>query len=127
MGNITNTYLHKKSNYNDFFTGINEEYIIYLRNNYKILEVDYFDPIIVRSKMFGDNYFKNSAKKDIVNNMLKYYTRHKDKMIYEKTDYLCNAKEKVCICNVHAADFRKIYDGINYNPNDKYISWFVKY
>ena len=56
--------------------------------------------------------------------MLEYYFNHKDKPIYKKTDYLCNKKEKVCICNTHAADFRKIYDGINYKPKDKYISWF---
>lgn len=56
--------------------------------------------------------------------MLKYYLQHEDKEIYKKTDYLCNETEKVCICNTHAEDFRRIYDGINYKPNDKYISWY---
>lgn len=118
--NNTNTYLNKK--YNDFFTGIDEETILYLRNNYKIIDVDYLDPILVRSKMFGDTL--PSKQKDIVNNMLEYYFNHKDRDIYKKTDYLCNRKEKVCICNTHAANFRKIYDGVNYTPNEKYISWF---
>uniref|UniRef100_A0A6C0HYE0 Uncharacterized protein n=1 Tax=viral metagenome TaxID=1070528 RepID=A0A6C0HYE0_9ZZZZ len=30
------------------------------------------------------------------------------------TDYLCNERERICICNTHAEDFRKIYEGINY-------------
>lgn len=126
MGNITTTYLNKKPKYNDFFTGINEEYIVYLRNNYKIIDVDYLDPTLVRCKMVGDNFFLSSEKKDIVNNMLEYYFNHKDRAIYKKTDYLCNSKEKLCICNTHAADFRKIYDKVNYKPNEKYISWFNK-
>ena len=125
MGNnYTNAYLNKKSEYNDFFTGIDEENILNLRNNYKIIDVEYLHPILVRSKMFGDNFFILPAKKNIVNNMLEYYFNHKDKEIYKKTDYLCNTKEKLCICNTHAADFRKIYDGVNYKPNEKYISWF---
>lgn len=39
--------------------------------------------------------------------MLNYYLNHKDKPIYKKTDYLCNEKEKLCICNIHAEDFEK--------------------
>lgn len=53
--------------------------------------------------------------------MSKYYLNHEDKAIYKKTDYLCNEKEKICICNIHADDFRRIYDGINYKKDDKYI------
>jgi len=74
--------------------------------------------------MFDDTFFLIPQKKDIVNNMLDYYLNHKDRPIYKKTEYLCNEKEKICICNIHADDFRKIYDGINYESNKKYISWF---
>jgi hypothetical protein len=129
MGNTntnTNIYLNKKSKYNDFFIGIDEEYISYIRTNYKIINVDYLNPILVRSKTFEDNFFILPLKKEIVNNMLEYYLNHEDKEIYKKTDYLCNRKEKVCICNTHADDFRKIYDGINYKPGERYISWFKK-
>ena len=56
--------------------------------------------------------------------MLNYYIYNKNREIYKKTDYLCNEREKVCICNTHAEDFRKIYDGINYKKGDKYISLF---
>ena len=123
MGNTPTIHLNNKKHYNDFFTHIDEEKIHDLRNNYKIIDVNYLEPILVRSKIFGDDYF-NHHKKDTVNKMLEYYLNHKDKAIYEKTNYLCNEKEKICICNQHANDLRKIFDGINYNPDEKYISWF---
>ena len=120
MGN--NTQCSKS---NDFFTCVDEEIMTNLRNNYyKIIEVDYLDQDLVRSKMYDRNAFLLPIKRDIVNNMLEYYLNHKDREIYKKTEYLCNEKEKVCICNIHADDFRKIYDGVNYIPNKKYISWF---
>ena len=112
----------KKHNYDEFFTDINEVRIGYLRNNYKIIDVHYLDSFLVRFKMMDDNFLERT-KKDMVDNMMDYYLNHKDKEIYKKTDYLCNAKEKVCICNIHAEELRKIYDGVNYKPNKKYISW----
>lgn len=98
------------SKMNDFFTCIDE--VDLLRNNYKIIYVDYLDPDLVRSKMYDNNAFLLPKKKDMVNHMLEYYLTHTDREIYKKTDFLCNEKEKVCICNTHAADFRKIYDGV---------------
>ena len=62
--------------------------------------------------------------------MLALYVNDKldkhDKYIYSMTVYLCNEKERICICNTHAEDFRKIYEGINYIKNKKYISWCKK-
>ena len=58
--------------------------------------------------------------------MTDFFINDKDKAIYEKTDYLCNEKERLCICNTNAENFRKIYDGINYKENKKYISWCKK-
>jgi hypothetical protein len=121
MGNNININI-KNNKFKDFFTGIDEETIVYLRNNYKIIDVDYLDPILVHSKIFNHEQF--TQKNDVIDKMLKYYLNHRDSEIYKKTDYLCNEKEKVCICNTHADDLRKIYDGINYKPNEKYISWF---
>ena len=92
-----------------------------------MIDVNWLDRTEVNSKMFNDEYFKNSPeKKEIINNMLGYYLNDKDKQIYKKTDYLCNEREKMCICNIHAADFRKIYDGKNHYPDLKYISWCKK-
>ena len=123
MGNNMN--LPKSNNFNDFFTSIDEENIVYLRNNYKIIDVDYLESKLVYSQMYGNNYFELlPERKNIVDNMLQYYLNHKDREIYKKTDYLCNEKLKLCICNTHADDFRKIYDGVYYKPNKKYISWF---
>jgi len=119
MGNSNKQY------YNDFYTSLDNEQIKHIRSNYKIIEVPYLNPIIVRSAIFADNYFiKSPLKTNIINNMLDYYLKHPDKHIYQKTDYLCNQKEKICICNIHAKDFRKIYDQNNFKEEDKYISWF---
>jgi hypothetical protein len=77
--------------------------------------------------MIGDEYFTNNPqKKQVVDEMVEYFSTHKDKKIYkEKTNYLCDRKEKICICNTHANDFRKIYDGINYR-DVKYSAWIIK-
>jgi len=37
---------------NDFFTFVDEEIIVDLKNNYKILDVDYLDPDLVHAKMY---------------------------------------------------------------------------
>ena len=96
-----------------------------IRKKYKIIEVDYLDPELVKSKMSVDEDFKNDKNKtEIVNKMMDYYLGHRDVKIYKKTDFLCNKKEKVCVCNTHAADFRRIYDGAKYRKDDVYISWF---
>jgi len=122
MGN--NIQCSKRNTFNDVFTGIDEEIMVDLRNNYNILYVDYLDPDLVHAKMYDRKTFVLPRKKEIVNNMLEYYLNHKDSEIYKKTEYLCNEKEKLCICNTHADDLRKIYDGAHYIPNKKYISWF---
>lgn len=124
MGNSIENKIIDYDVYEDKFWNLNNEEIKKLRESYKIIDVDYLDPIVVNSKIFGDKYFlKLPDKEKIANNMLDYYLNHKDKSIYKKTDYLCNTKEKICICNTHAEDFRKIYDGQNYKEGDKYISW----
>lgn len=59
--------------------------------------------------------------------MVKYYQNHKDSEILTKqTDLLCNKKERICICNVNADNFRKIYNRVNYKADDKFISWIKK-
>ena len=43
---------------------------------------------------------------------MNYYLNSKDSKskIYQKNDYICNEKEKICICNLQADNFRRIYD-----------------
>jgi hypothetical protein len=110
---------------NEICTNMNEEQISNLRKTYKIIDVDYLATDVVNYKMFGDNYFILPNKKEAVHKMLAHYLNNdfEHKVIYKKTDYLCNKKEKVCICNTHADAFRKIYDGVNYSPNVTYIRW----
>lgn len=52
MGNTI--HVSKRNNSNDYFTSLEDEKIIDLKNNYKLIEVDYLDPILVRSKIFND-------------------------------------------------------------------------
>jgi hypothetical protein len=111
----------KKTQYKDFYTSIDDEKVLDLRQNYTIIDVDYLHPVLVFYKM---KLMDSDSRKDIVKHMLDFYMNHPDKAIYKKTEYLCCAKEKICICNTHADDLRKIYDGINYKPDAKYISWF---
>lgn len=119
--------MNKKEEFTDTFTKLSDEDKI--RDFYKIIDVNWLDPTLVKSKIIVDDgdYFKYRPKKEeILNNMLKYYLNHKDAGIYKKTEYLCNKKEEICICNLHADEFRKIYDEHNYSPGEKYISWFRK-
>jgi hypothetical protein len=96
-----------------------------IRKRYKIIDVKWIDKSQINYAMFGDDYF-NLSKTKIINNMLEHYLTDKDKEIYEKKiNYICNKKEKICICNINANNFRKIYDDINYK-DEIYISWIKK-
>jgi hypothetical protein len=129
MGNSISNNFEKYQN--SHYTSLDDNEIKNIRSNYKVIYVDWLDTILINDKIFDDDYFiKSPQKKCVINNMMEFYLNHKDendKEIYKKTDYLCNEKEKVCICNTHADDFRKIYDGVNYKRNTTYISWCKKY
>ena len=133
MGNsiITNKGYDGDEKYTDNYTWLKNNQINEIREQYKVIDVDWLSIDNVHYQMFGDKYFDNSknsdnskTKEEIINSMLVYYLNRQDRAIYKKTDYLCNEREKICICNTHAEDFRKIYNGINYKEGDKYISWF---
>lgn len=112
-----------KQIYTDNYTKLKNTDITSIREEYKVIDVEWLDVSNVEYEMFGDKYF-DKKKEEIIHSMLTYYLNREDRAIYKKTDYLCNEREKLCICNTHADDFRKIYDGINYKEEDKYISWF---
>lgn len=119
----TENYSNIKNKYHNSFWTLDSNSFDEIRKNYKIIDIDWLDQCLVKYKMCGDKYFEsNINKKQIVNEMINFHLTHKDKKIYEKTDYLCNEQEKICICNTNANDLRKIYDGQNYIPNEKFIS-----
>ena len=51
-GNYDGYFLKKQKKYSDHYTDLDNEKLQDIKNNYKILEVNYLDPILVRSKMF---------------------------------------------------------------------------
>lgn len=123
MGNILDKHI-KTIEYTDYYRGLDSTEINRIRENYKVVDVDWLGYVQVNSTIYNDDYFlKNPRKKEIIQDILDYYLTHEDKAIYKKTDYLCNEREKLCICNIHADDFRKIYDRHSYKPEDKFISW----
>ena len=110
---------------NNFYTSLDENQIKNIRQNYKVVDVDFLDTIEVNSKMYDDKYFtKIPERKEIINDVVNFCVNDVDKKIYKKTDYICYEKEKLCICNIHAEDFRKIYDGFHYKENKKYNDKF---
>lgn len=129
MGNIMSNKLtsetKNKKMYKDVFTSINDDKIKYIKENYTIINVDWIDRDLVHENIAKNNFFiENPEKVEILNDMLNYYLTHNDKYIYQKkTDFLCNEKQKICMCNTYAEDYRKILDGINYKKDNKYISW----
>lgn len=127
FNNLLNTNKEKdeKDKYEKVLSTLKLNEIEDIRNKYKIINVKWIDGTQINYAMFGDDYFNLSNKK-IVNNMLDCYLTDKDKEIYEKKiNYICNKKEKICICNINANKFRKIYDDINYK-DETYISWIKK-
>ncbi len=131
MGNsfVTTENYNKDEKYTDSYKMLKNHEISKIREQYDVIDVAWLSIDNVHYQMGGDKYFDKSnsdnckTKEEIINSMLVYYLTCQDRAIYKKTDYLCNEKEKFCICNTHADDFRKIYNG-NYKEGDKFISWF---
>ena len=126
FNNLLNKNNHKEKDiYEKNLSTLKLNEIEDIRKRYKIIDVKWIDKTQVNYFMFGNEYFNLSETK-IINNMLKHYLTDKDKEIYEKKiNYICNRKEKICICNINANNFRKIYDDINYK-DEIYISWIKK-
>ena len=92
---------------------------------YKIIETKKLDKFIINKIMITDNYFDiYPTKSKIINNMLNYCLEHEDKEVFKKTDYICNKRIKVCICNTQAEEFRKLSK--DYVKDKQYISWCKK-
>jgi len=125
MGNLFNkSNIDITDKYMNRYVSVNNEDIQKILNNYKIIYVNNLNEHVINSKMNKDEYFKKSpVKKQIINDIISYHLNDKDKEIYMKTDFICNEKHKVCVCNTFADNLRKIYDKQNYKENEKYISW----
>jgi hypothetical protein len=119
--NINNNLSNK---YTSSYWTLDNEEIKKIRKNYDIIDVDYLDPILT---MYNARWINKLDEKrlNITKELLDYHLEEKNAKIYEKTNYLCNRKERICICNTHANDLRKIFDGINYKE-ETYVNWIKK-
>lgn len=122
----TNSYINNNlsNKYTSSYWTLNNEEIEKIRKNYDIIDVDYLDPILT---MYNARWINKLDEKrlNITKELLDYHLEEKNAKIYEKTNYLCNRKERICICNTHANDLRKIFDGINYKE-ETYVNWIKK-
>lgn len=125
MGNKLTSEKKNKKIYTDTFTSIKDDEIKYIKENYTIINVNLIARDLVHENIAKNKFFiENPEKIEVVNDMLNYYLTRNDTYIYQKkTELLCNEKQRICMCNIYAADYRKILEGINYKKDKKYISW----
>ena len=73
-----------KNTYHDFYTTIELNEINEIRQNYKIIDVDYLNPVLVNYEINKDKYFDSfPQQKKVVTDMLDYYLTHREKAIYK--------------------------------------------
>jgi chromosomal replication initiation ATPase DnaA len=61
---ITNNY---EKYFTSYYTSIHDDEIQNIRNNYKVIDVDWLDNTQINSKIMNDEYFEKSPKKKRVN------------------------------------------------------------
>lgn len=104
-------------------------------NNYTVINVDYFfpessmkkiEPSIIVSDL--DKVYSTSkpSQTSMAYDMMDFCFKDESDQHYQRVDYVCNEQEGVCICNTHADDFRKIYDGQDYKSGRVNIIWVKK-
>jgi hypothetical protein len=99
-------------------TILSDSELTLLNKEYKIIEVPSFDYYQISSKLFGNEYFDTTFnQKKVVDSML----QHQDVDLFKRTDFICNEKEKICICNNGAEDLRKL---LSDHKSQKFIKWF---
>ena len=88
--------------YKEFYTGVTEEKVLDLRQNYTILDVDYLDPRLVLYQM-NKQESDSSSRRECVNKMLDFYMNHENKDIYTPlnnkngTFFYCSTKLSVLL------------------------------
>ena len=121
MGNYTNKPNITK--YEHTYWSMNNEEIEEIKK-YKIIETIVLDKFIINKIMLLDNYFEiYPTKSKVINNMLNYCLEHEEKEKFEKTDYICNKRIKVCIFNKKAKYFREMFEN---DTKEKYVCWRKK-
>lgn len=126
--------------YNDKYIPISDEEIKELEQTYNIINVPFLHEHQI---IYGidKNYYRNLVRYEadekeesikyikaqkITYSLLDVISKNGGRELYNKLDYICNEKEKVCICNENANLFRKIYDPPFYyslDKNKKFINW----
>lgn len=112
--------------YNHTFWTLQPNEMNDLRRDYDIVNVDRSIDTVHVANLLRDNTKLSQHKVNVVLNMAAYFVSHTDSTIYtEKTNYLCNREEKICICNTTATDYRRFADGINFTDNI-FVAWVKK-
>ena len=93
--------------------------------NNKIIKVPYFNPELIKKSMENDHEIMyDLIKVKSINDIIKSIEsniRTNNSIYREHTDYICDESCGVCIENLGAESFRKIYSPDNYKS--KYISF----
>ena len=98
-----------------------------IEKNYKMVELFCLNLDILNQTIQNDPFFEDSPqKKSMLIKMATFYLNHNDLNIFKKTDYFCNEKHKICICNKSAQNYRDLCKSEKYNNNKKYVSWSVE-
>jgi hypothetical protein len=125
MGNTNNLNNSNKPKYEHTHRNMNDEDIEEIKK-YKIINTNILDEYIINQLILTDEYFnKYPVKSKVVNNMLNYCLQHEEKEIFKRTDYICNKRIKVCICNNQADYFRRMANK-NITEGKQNISWCKK-
>lgn len=102
-----------------------------IRNMHTVIDVDYFTTLkpetkivveVLPEKQLDPEELKTRRAFDMVD----FCFKNELERDYQKIDYVCNEKERLCVCNTHADDFRKIYNGQNYKEGRVLVAWVSK-
>ena len=78
------TFFKKEPIHQDSFFGtleLEQEEIDEIRTRYKIIDVEWFDKIQVKSAIFNDEYFNSQPEKiNVIDDIIEYFESHKDEL-----------------------------------------------
>jgi len=116
------------ASHTDRYSTLSHTEVNELRCNYDIFYIDWLDRSqIITAMQTNHSILSNTAQKQrVLQNMMDYYVNRTDTRVYDMTDYICDETSRMCICNTHADDFKKIYDKSQneFRTSKTYVSWF---